>query len=425
MATETLVWKDLSTGSDEQLADFDGISWTADSGGGAGTGSVVVNATLLPGTDVGSNADVNPGNDASVTNTGELVQAGNYAGGITDSALILRNLEGDGVSGAGDTETVSLRLDFTTNDTSTYSDGVDSLSFWLNDIDTDSWDDQIEIYAYDINGNLLPASTISFSNVGSNVVTDNSGVPAVINSAGASISPRDAEGAVQVTVDDPTVAVGRIEIVYSNLSTGGQLVELSDLTFDTMPADPPCFAAGTMILTENGEVAVEDLAEGDLVVTAGNGLAPIRWIGKRTVSAAGSYAPICIAKGALGNTRDLLVSPAHRMMVADARASVLFSEEEVLVPAKALVDGDRIYRKTGGDVTYFHILFDAHEVIFAEGAPSESLYLGDGIASLSSFSEAAKAEVLALFPELNGKLPESGGVARPVLNMAEAQLLAM
>jgi len=143
MATETLVWKDLSTGSDEQLADFDGISWTADSGGGVGTGSVVVNATLLPGTDVGSNADVNPGNDASEINTGELVQAGNYAGGITDSALILRNLEGDGVSGAGDTETVSLRLDFTTNDTSTYSDGVDSLSFWLNDIDTSSWDDQI------------------------------------------------------------------------------------------------------------------------------------------------------------------------------------------------------------------------------------------------------------------------------------------
>lgn len=420
MANESIVWADLATGADQQLADFNGITWTSDNGGGAGTGAIEVTATLLDGSDVfaGQGATgINGTNDASQVNTGELVTAGNYDGGVSNSALILRNLEGDNASGAGDTETVSLQLDFATNDPGTYSNGVENLSFWLNDIDTSSWDDQIEILAYDLNGNLMPPGAITFANVGTNVSADNSTSTAVITSNGASITPTDAAGALQINVAGP---VSSIVIVYSNLDTGSQLVELSDLTFDTTTV-PPCFVTGTRILTENGEVAVEDLVEGDLVVTAGNGLKPIRWIGKRTVPAAGEIAPICIAKGALGNSRDLLVSPAHRMVVSDARVSTLFSEEEVLVPAKALVDGDRIYRKPGGEVTYFHILFDQHEVIFAEGAPTESLFLGE--ATLSGFPAESKAEVLSLFPELNGRLPLPGEVARPVLNLAEAKLL--
>ena len=423
MPVETLVWANQTTGADGQLADFSGIGWTANNGGG----SIVVNATLLDGSDVfaaQTTDGINGTNDATTINTGELVTAGNYAGNPTgsydNSALILRNIEGDGVSGAGTTETVSLQLDFTTNDPAVYSDGVDSVSFWINDIDTSSWDDQLEITVFDTAGNALPASTVSFSNVGSNVTADNTGVPAVISSNGASITPRDPAGALQVTVDDPTVAVGRIVITYNNLGTGGQLVEISDLTMSTMPI-PPCFTAGTRILTENGEVKIEDLAEGDLIVTAGNGLVPVRWIGQRTVSAKGDFAPIFITKGALGNTQDLMVSPAHRMVVSDARVSALFSEDEVLVSAKSLANGDTIYRKPGGMVTYFHILFDEHEVIFANGAPAESLYLGRS--ALAAFSEETQNEVLALFPELNGELPAAGTLARPVLNMAEAALL--
>lgn len=418
MVAETLVWADQSIGSDQQLADFSGISWTANDGTGAG--SVVVNATLLPGTDVTSDSDINPVGDSSIINTGELVIGGNYTGGISysNSALILRNIEGDGASGAGDTETVSLQLDFTTNNDSLYGNGVEQLSFWLSDIDTASADDFVEIIAYDLDGHLLPAGSITFSNVGTNITADNSASTATLDSNGLSYTPRSPEAAVQVNIFGP---VGRVVIVMSNLSTGPQLIEVSDLSFETTPAENSCFVLGTLILTENGETPVEDLLEGDLVVTAGHGLLPIRWIGHRTVRADGSLAPICISRGTLGNTRDLLVSPAHRMMIADARVSVLFSEDEVLVPAKALLDGDRIYRRRGGDVTYFHILFDEHEVIFAEGVPTESLYLGE--TALSGFSIESRDEVLAIFPELNGRLPKRSKIARPVLNMAEAKLL--
>ena len=177
--------------------------------------------------------------------------------------------------------------------------------------------------------------------------------------------------------------------------------------------------AGTRILTENGEVAVEDLKEGDLVATHGNGLLPIRWIGKRTINATGPLAPICITKGALGNSRTLMVSPAHRMMISGARASVLFSEDEVLVSAKDLVDGDMIYRAASGEVTYYHILFDQHAVVFAEGAPAESLYLsGD---TLKYLDQGSRDEISALFPELLAK--GAFDVARPVLNAEQAKLL--
>ena len=428
MPEETLSWANQTTGADGQLADFTGISWTASDGGGPGSGSIMVNATLLDGTDVfaaQTTNGINGTSDNSTLNTGELVTSGNYAGNapgwLDNSALILRNIEGDGASGTGATETVSLQLDFTTNDPSLYSDGVDSISFWINDIDTLSWDDEIEIFVYDTAGNPLAASSVSFASAGSNVTADNTGVPAVITSNGASISPDDPAGALQVIVDDPTVAVGKIVITYNNLGTSGQLVEISDLTMFTMPV-PPCFTSGTYILTENGEVKIEDLVEGDLIVTAGNGLVPVRWISKRTVSATGDFAPIMITKGSLGNTRDLMVSPAHRMVVSDARVSALFSDDEVLVAAKSLIDGDRIYRKPGGMVTYFHILFDEHEVVFADGAPAESLYLGQS--ALTTFSEDTQAEVLALFPELNGGLPSAGALARPILNAAEAVLLS-
>ena len=79
-------------------------------------------------------------------------------------------------------------------------------------------------------------------------------------------------------------------------------------------------------------------------------------------------APILIRKGALGNTRDLRVSPQHRMLLSGWQAEVLFGESEVLATAKSLVNDHSILREEGGEVKYFHILFDSHEIVYAEGA---------------------------------------------------------
>ncbi len=51
-----------------------------------------------------------------------------------------------------------------------------------------------------------------------------------------------------------------------------------------------CFTPNTMIATPLGSRAIETLKAGDLVITADNGLQPIRWIGRKQVSGARLFA---------------------------------------------------------------------------------------------------------------------------------------
>ncbi len=186
----------------------------------------------------------------------------------------------------------------------------------------------------------------------------------------------------------------------------------------------PCFTRGTRIRTPNGDVPVEDLRLGDLVVTADHGDQPIRWMGSRKVIGTGKLAPVLIAAGALGNTRDLKVSQQHRMMLTGWQIPFLFGEDEVLAAAKHLVDGRRIRVAEGTEVEYFHILFDRHEIVYAEGAPSESFY--PGAESIVTLDAAARDELGKILPGLcapgNG---DYGPTARPTLRAHEAALAAV
>jgi hypothetical protein len=159
-----------------------------------------------------------------------------------------------------------------------------------------------------------------------------------------------------------------------------------------------CFAKGSLIETAQGHVAIENLQVGDMVKTQDHGLQPIRWIAGRTVPATGNMAPIVFSKGAIGNTDVLEVSPEHRMLLSDWRTEVLFSHEQVLIAAKHLVDGDRIHRRVGGSVTYYHFMFDEHEIVFSQGVPSESFFPGK--AAMQGLDCQSRDEILALFPEL-------------------------
>lgn len=205
----------------------------------------------------------------------------------------------------------------------------------------------------------------------------------------------------------------------------GTLVSASGVTTQgplTVPnLGPPCFVAGTMIDTPDGPRPIEMLAVGDLVMTLDSGPQPIRWTGCRVVTGAGDFAPIRFAPGALGNDTALLVSPQHRMLIGGWRAELLFGEAEVLVAAKHLLNGDLIHRLPMRSVSYHHILFDGHEIIYGNGIASESFHPGetilDGDATL-------RAEMEALFPELTqpgAKLDRS--TARYVLKRTEAQVL--
>ncbi|WP_424980787.1 Hint domain-containing protein [Leisingera sp. S232] len=184
----------------------------------------------------------------------------------------------------------------------------------------------------------------------------------------------------------------------------------------------PCFAAGTLIETAQGAAPIETLVEGDLVKTRDHGLQPIRWIGWRTVDASGDLAPICIKAGTLGNDRDLLVSPQHRILVTGWKASLLFGEEEVLAPAKALVNDKTILWLRLPAITYCHMLFDNHEVILSEGMWTESLHAGQ--VAIDALGDESRREILSIFPELEKPVFNETRLARTALRVKEAQILA-
>lgn len=195
-------------------------------------------------------------------------------------------------------------------------------------------------------------------------------------------------------------------------------------------ATVPCFAEGTLIRTVDGERPIEALRKGDLVLTRDMGPQRIRWIGQSRVDAARldlcpNLRPIRIAAGALGPRipdRDLDVSPQHRILLRSPKTLRLFDEEEVLVAAKHLVrlpGIDAVLPETG--VTYWHMLFDRHQVVLSNGAWTESLYPGP--MAMQSLGTAARREIFSLFPDLRS-CATTPQAARRLLSGAEGREIA-
>jgi Hint domain len=185
---------------------------------------------------------------------------------------------------------------------------------------------------------------------------------------------------------------------------------------------PPCFTAGTMILTDRGQRAIEDLQVGDLVQTMDHGLQAVRWIGRSPTDGRGDHAPVVFKPGAIGNDVELRVSPQHRVLVQGWQAELFFGCDEVLVPAKHLINGDDIVQEPVDEVLYFHLMFDRHEVICSNGTMSESFFPGDQIMLQD---RGVRAELLALFPELCAANSPFRQTARATVKRREARLLAL
>ncbi len=174
------------------------------------------------------------------------------------------------------------------------------------------------------------------------------------------------------------------------------------------------FTRGTQITMAGGEQrAIEQLRVGDRVLTRDNGPQEIRWIGNSTLRASGPFAPIVIRAGELANTHDLVVSPEHRLFIYQREDTLGVGRKEVLVRARNLINDTTIYRQPGGYVEYFQLLFDSHEIIYAEGIAAESLLL----------DESARA---ALMPEIeedfHGMLPGYSPSEREEFEVARATL---
>ncbi|GFE66927.1 Hint domain-containing protein [Litoreibacter roseus] len=185
-------------------------------------------------------------------------------------------------------------------------------------------------------------------------------------------------------------------------------------------ASPPCFTTDTLIQTPEVPRFVQDIRAGDLVETQTEGPQPVRWVGRGTYAARGRFAPICFKAGVLGNTRDLILSPQHRIQFVGWQAEYLLGEPAGLIPAHCFVNDDSVQRVEGGFVTYFHLMFDAHQIIFSEGVATES-YFARGKATALGAAQVAE-ELADLFPECC-KFIVSGKTILPSLKPYEARVL--
>jgi hypothetical protein len=235
-----------------------------------------------------------------------------------------------------------------------------------------------------------------------------------------------------------TVNSGGAHETYTLLSPGATSFQASDDAGGVLvTAAPVCFATGTLVRTTRGEVAVEDLAVGEKVVTASGETRPVRWIGHRRIERPAPEAwPVRVRAGAFGADaplRDLRLSPGHAVCV-----DVI---GQVLVPVGELVNGTSVVAEEVAEITYWHVELESHDVLVAEGLPCES-YLDAGnraffaraqgrlaaIEPARTLSESclpfvADGPIVAAIRErltararaLTGATPEAGVAGNPVL----------
>ena len=232
---------------------------------------------------------------------------------------------------------------------------------------------------------------------------------------------------------------GRLRVIFTSEDREDGYVEfyeaggdapVSTMTFEDIENVVPCFTPGTLIATPQGERMVEDLGIGDRVITRDNGIQEIRWVGRKDLTGhqlarQPHLRPILIQQGALGNNlpeHDLMVSPNHRILVANDKTSLYFEEREVLAAAKHLTGLDGVDEVGTLGVSYIHFMFDQHEVVLSNGAWTESFQPGDY--TLKGIGNAQRQEILELFPDLEHQDGlRAYGAARRSLKRHEAELL--
>jgi hypothetical protein len=234
-------------------------------------------------------------------------------------------------------------------------------------------------------------------------------------------------------------SVGEAQETFTQQQTDGAYTSSASPGFDQVfntstgqydvEQDPACYCPGTLILTERGERPVETLAIGDRLVTASGDRRPVKWIGRRSylprfLAANPGMHPIRLRAGCLGGglpRRDLLVSPEHAMLL-----------DGLLMPARCLVNCRTVRTERQVDrLDYIHVELDSHDVIIAEGAPSET-FVDDN--SRGMFHNAQEFEIL--YPDVtlsSGGLyyarrvdsgPELEAVRRRMSDVAAAMALA-
>jgi len=201
------------------------------------------------------------------------------------------------------------------------------------------------------------------------------------------------------------------------------------------------FCHGTSLMTANGEQPVDWIRSGDRVMTKDHGFQKVLWVARTVIPANALKStphlqPIMIAANSVNAqtpAQDLHLSPDHRVLLKSQQIELHFGTDEVLAPIKAFADGDAIAQVLPQhDVSYYHILFQKHEIVLADGLWVESFFPGEmALASLSAKKQAQihaalGAEIdtlqtarICLTPwEINLLVPSSTAKALPNLSVA-------
>lgn len=238
------------------------------------------------------------------------------------------------------------------------------------------------------------------------------------------IEVRSASQALLWCPDGVPVA-GRSYIVIRVPEEQGRVRRSSDFEGDVI-----CFTAGSRIRTKGGHKLVETLQPGDHVQTRDNGSQEVLWVGSRRITGARLMAmpelrPVRIRGHAFDQDvpdGDLLVSPDHRMLYQGRNAQALFNTDEVLIAARDLVnDHSVIVDHAAREVTYIHLMLAEHQILWANGVPTESFHPAN--TSLNTIAAEQRAGLLELFPHIKRDLHSYGAFARRNLDKPEAAIL--
>ncbi|MDX8355245.1 Hint domain-containing protein [Cognatiyoonia sp. IB215182] len=222
---------------------------------------------------------------------------------------------------------------------------------------------------------------------------------------------------------------GSVEVndVIEGTNNGATAANPSD--YNELP-DFVCFTSGSCVETPEGPRPVEGLRIGEMVLVAAGVSKPVRWIGRRhlnsrTLRQSPHLRPVLIKQSAIAPnvpSCDVRVSQQHRIALSSPICEMLFDTNDVLVPARFLVnDVDIVIDDACQAVDFIHILFDQHELVNVGGLWSESFFLGDN--ATREMAGDTLSEVLELFPELKGRVAAYGKTRLSVLKPYEVDTI--
>lgn len=329
-----------------------GANWTLTGSNTLAAGSVLTNAGTL------SLLNASLSGAAAVVNNGAIV--------IDPSSVTIASLTGTGTTTIAAGSTLDITGTVSAGETIVFTANTGTLAF-----DPTQFAGQID--------GFQAGDTIDLTGV-----TDATSAT-IVNSNTLEIL-RSAHPAIDLTLG-----------ANSNLATASFAVTAAGVLTTTAP----CFCPGTLIRTDRGDVAVEALAIGDIVVTASGTRRPIQWIGYRHMDLTRHPAPhraqpIRVRAGAFGfgqPSRNLFLSPEHAVL-----------RDGLLIPIRLLVNGSSIVRETRSAVTYYHIELETHDILLAEDLPVES-YLDTGNRGMFSNADVP----LHLHPDLTNDMARRFG----------------